>query len=229
MDIVEAVNSRKSIRAFKPDPVPQDILKEIIGLAQRAPSATNTQPCEFVIVSGRELEEIRSGLIKKVGEEISPDITGPKTYPEPYNTRRHAAIGKTHEIKGIQREDKEKRRWWEIQQLTNFGAPCEIYICVDRSFYFQDQGVNAWLIFDCGLIAENILLLATSYGLGTIVQARATVYPDVLRKVLGIPDSKLIMFGIAIGYPDWDDAINQFRSVREPLEKITKWYGFDLT
>ena len=111
--------------------------------------------------------------------------------------------------------------------MTNFGAPCEIYICVDRSFYFQGKGVNAWLIFDCGLIAENILLLATSYGLGTIVQARATVYPDVLRKVLGIPDSKLVVLGIAIGYPNWDDSVNQLRSDREPLDNVAKWYGFD--
>ena len=229
MDIVEVVNSRKSIRAFKPDPVPKDVLKEIIGLAQRAPSWSNTQPWEFAIVSGKELEEIRKGLLKKVGEETTPDIPGPLGFPEPYDTRRRIAIGKTHEIRGIKREDKEKRRWWEIQQLSNFGAPCVIYICIARSFYFEDDSINVWAAFDCGSVAENIMLLATNYGLGTIPQARSTVYPDVVRKVLGIPDSKLLMLGISVGYPDWDDPINQFRSEREQMEKVAKWYGFDQT
>jgi len=62
------------------------------------------------------------------------------------------------------------------------------------------------------------MLLATKYGLGTVAQAQAVTYPEVLRKVLGIPDSKLIVLGIAIGYPDWDDPINQFQSEREPLD-----------
>lgn len=228
MDIIEAVNRRKSIRAFKPDAVPLDILKQVMELALRAPSWANTQPWEFAIVSGRELEKIRRGFTEKVEEEPNPDIARPWEFPEPYDTRRRAAIAKSHEIKGIQREDKERRRWWELQQLSNFGAPCEIYICIDRSFYFQDGGVNVWPVFDCGLVAQNIMLLATNYGLGTIPQARAVVYPDVIRKALGMPNSKLIVLGIAIGYPDWNDSINQFRSDREPLDKVAKWYGFDL-
>jgi len=71
------------------------------------------------------------------------------------------------------------------------------------------------------------MLLASRYGLGTIPQIQAVDYPDILRKVLGIPDSKLIVLGIAVGYPDRDDPINQFRSEREPLDKIARWYGFD--
>lgn len=114
-----------------------------------------------------------------------------------------------------------------MQGLRHFGAPAVIYICIDRSFYFQAEGVNVWPIFDCGLVAENIMLIATSYGLGTIPQAQAVVYPEVLRKVLGIPDSKLIALGIAIGYPDWDDPINQLQSERESLERIARWCGFD--
>ncbi len=110
--------------------------------------------------------------------------------------------------------------------MRHFGAPSVIYICIDRSFYFQGEGLNVWPIFDCGLVAENIMLIATKYGLGTIPQAAAVVYPDVLRKVLGIPDTKLIVLGISIGYPNWDDPINQWWTDREPLDKICKWYGF---
>jgi len=116
---------------------------------------------------------------------------------------------------------------WRLQGQNFFEAPCVIYLCIDWSFYSQSDNLNAWAVLDCGLVAENIMLLATGYGLGTIPQMQAVIYPDVLRNVLAIPDSKFIVLGIAIGYPDWDDPINQFRSEREKLEKVSTWYGFD--
>jgi len=227
VEIVEAIHHRKSIRAFKPNHVPKEILKEIMELALRAPSWANTQPWEFAIVSGRKLEEIRQAFVEKAEEQANPDVPRPREFPEPYDTRRRAVGRKVFELKGISREDKEKRRWWRLQGLRLFEAPSVIYIYIDRSFYLQGDGLNIWPIFDCGLIAENIMLLATKYGLGTIPQIQAVDHPGVLREVLGIPDSKLIVLGIAIGYPDWDDPINQFRSEREPLNDVSTWYGFD--
>ena len=226
MNISEVINQRMSIRAFKPDLVPLNILKHIMEVALRAPSWGNTQPWEFVIVSGRELEEIRIGFIEKAEEEPTSDIARPQEFPEPYGSRRRARAAKNLEIKGIRREDSEGRGWWRLQGLRHFGAPTVIYICIDRSFYFQGKGCNVWPIFDCGLVAENIMLMAIQYGLGTIPQAQAVVYPSVLRRVLGIPDSKLIVLGISIGYPNWEDPINQRRTDREPLDKVCKWYGF---
>lgn len=226
MDIVEAIKQRRSIRAFKPDPVPQGMLKQIIEQALRAPSWSNTQPWEFAIVTGRKLEEIRQGFVEKAEQEFTPDIARPQDFPEQYQTRRSTQSAAFLEIKGIRREDREGRGWWRMQGLRHFGAPTAIYILIERSFYFQSRGVNVWPVFDCGSVAENIMLLATSYGLGTIPQAQTVTYPDVLRKVLAIPDSKLIALGIAIGYPDWDDPINHFRSEREPIDRVAKWYGF---
>ena len=227
MDIVEAINRRKSIRAFKPDAVPQQILKEIMELALRAPSWANTQPWEFAIVGGRRLEEIRQACVEKAEERPNPDLAVPREFPEPFDTRRRAVGMKLFEIMGISREDRERRRWWQLQGLRLFEAPGVIYIYIDRSFYLQADSLNVWPIFDCGLIAENIMLLATKYGLGTIPEIQAVMYPDVLRRILGIPDSKLIVLGIAIGYPNWNDPVNQFQSQRELLDKVTKWYGFD--
>ena len=229
MDIVEAIHQRKSIRAFKSDPVPKEILKEIMGLALRAPSWGNTQPWEFALVTGEKLEEIRQAFVAKAAaaEEDNPDIPRPREFPQPYDTRRRVLGRKVLELKGISRDDKEKRKWWLLQGLRLFEAPCAIYIYIERSFYQQGDGLNIWPVFDCGLAAENIMLLATEYGLGTIAQIQAVVYPDVLRKVLEIPDSKLIVLGIAIGYPDWDDPVNQLRSERESLDDVSTWYGFD--
>ncbi|MFC1930490.1 nitroreductase [Chloroflexota bacterium] len=226
MDVIEVINQRMSIRAFKTDPVPLDILKRIMEVALRAPSWGNTQPWEFAIVSGRELEEIRRGFIERAEEEPSSDISRPQEFPEPYAARRRARAAKNLEIKGIRREDSEGRGWWRLQGLRHFGAPTVIYICINRSFYFQDKVLNVWPVFDCALVAENIMLAAIKYGLGTVPQAQAVAYPGVLRKVLGIPDSKLIVLGISIGYPNWDDPINQWRTDREPRDKVCKWYGF---
>ncbi|MFC2005991.1 nitroreductase [Chloroflexota bacterium] len=229
MDITEAIRHRKSIRAFSPDIVPLEILKEIMGLALRAPSWANTQPWEFAIVGGEKMGEIRRAFIEKArgGEQGNPELAAPRSFPEPYDIRRRALGVKIFELKGIKREDKEQRAKWVSQGLNLFGAPSAIYIYIDRSFYFQDDSLNVWPIFDCGLVAENIMLLATKYGLGTIPQIQAVFYPDVLREALEIPNSKLVVLGIAIGYPDWDDPVNQIRSERERLDKVTRWYGFD--
>ena len=70
------------------------------------------------------------------------------------------------------------------------------------------------------------MLLATNYGLGTIAQAMSVVYPDIIRKELGIPEDKLIALGISIGYPDAANEVNKIRKNREPLDEIAKFYGF---
>ncbi len=227
MDILEAIAQRRSIRAFKSDSVPREVLTKIMEQALRAPSWANIQPWEFAIVDGAMLKEIQDAFAEKVGVPPYPDVARPVAFPEPYDARRRALGVKLFEVKGIGREDREQRKWWLTQGLRSFEAPSAIYICIDRSFYFQGEGINVWPIFDCGIIAGYIMLLASQYGLGTIPQIQAVDYPDILRKVLGIPDSKLIVLGIAVGYPDRDDPINQFRSEREPLDKIARWYGFD--
>ena len=229
MDVAEAIDKRKSIRAFKSDPVSKEILREIMELALRAPSWGDTQPWEFAIVTGKKLEEIRQAFVEKAAaaEEDNPDIPRPREFPQPYDTRYRALGRKVLELKEISREDKEKRMGWLLQGLRSFEAPCVIYIYIDRSFYLQGDRLNVWPVFDCRLVAENIMLLATSHGLGTVAQIQAVLYPDVLRKVLGIPDSRIIVLGIAVGYPDWDDPVNQLRSEREPLDSVSTWHGFD--
>jgi len=229
MDVVEAIRQRRSVRGYKPEAVPENILREIIETAQRAPSWANTQPWEFAIVRGEKLEAIRGAFVEKIktAEPTNPDLAAPKGFPEPFDGRRRTVGRKLFEIMGIEREDREKRTWWGLQGLKLFDAPAVIYIFTDRAFYSQEEGLNVWPVFDCGLIAENIMLLAVKYGLGTIPAIQAVMYPDVIREVLGIPESKLIVLGIAVGYPDPQSQVNQFYSEREPLDTITRWYGFE--
>jgi len=226
MDLIQSINQRKSIRSFTSKPVPLATLKEIMTLALRAPSWANSQPWEFAIATGPELAEIRRLYLEKINDPPAPDIPHIAYFPEPYNTRMHAAVDKSHTAKGIQRENKQQRHDFEVQQLTNFGSPCEIYVLIDRSFYLLNGNVNVWPVFDCGAITALVTVLAAGYGLGTIIQARANIYPNIIRNVLKLPESKLLLVGIAIGYPDWTDPGNQYRSDRAPEAELVHWYGF---
>jgi nitroreductase len=220
MDISEAINRRQSIRAFKSDPVPRDILKQILEKSLRAPSWANTQPWEFAVATGKPLEEIRAGFLEKRMTSASPDVARPPEFPERYAARIRV-LDKQNRL--VTQKDWESR---QVQNFRHFGAPAVIYLLTRREFYYQTKGVNVWALYDCGAVVQNILLLATSYGLGTIVQAQAAAYPDVLRHALEIPELKIILLGIAIGYPEWEHPINQFRTEREPLDSITTWHGF---
>ena len=229
MDVAETIGKRKSVRAYKPESVPKTILREIIETAVRSPSWANSQPWEFVIAGGKKVEEIRKACEEKVmsGVMMNPDIAPPAGFPEPFDSRRRGVGRKMFEVMGIGREDKEKRMQWGLLGFKLFGAPNVIYILTERSFHYQGESTNEWPLFDCGLVAQNIMLLATMHGLGTIPEIQAVAYPDILRKILNIPDSKLIVLGIAIGYPDWDHQVNQLRTDRESADGLTSWCGFE--
>jgi nitroreductase len=220
MDISEAIQQRKSIRAFKPEPVSPDILKQILEESLRAPSWANTQPWEFAVATGKPLDEIRAGFLELASTSQSPDVARPPEFPERYAARIR--------VLDIQNRLNTKKDWdsRRVQNFKHFGAPAVIYLLTRREFYYQTRGLNVWALYDCGSVVQNILLLATKYGLGTIVQAQAAAYPALLRKILGIPDEKIILLGIAIGYPEWENSINQFQTEREPLDSITTWHGF---
>jgi nitroreductase len=220
MDVIEAIRERKAIRAFKPDPVPLDLLKKIFEQALRAPSWANTQPWEFAIVTGKPLEEIKKGFLERGEQEPKSEVARPYEFPQPYLSRIQALAPKGW---APTKENMEIRR---IENYKNYGAPAVIYLLVDQTMFHQSKGINVWSLYDCGSVVQNIMLLATSYGLGTVAQAQAVIYPDIIRKAVPIPESKLIALGIAIGYPDWDNPVTQPRTQREPLGNVAKWYGF---
>jgi nitroreductase len=227
MLVTEVIKQRRSIRSFKPEPVPDELMSEIMQLALRAPSGSNVQPWECIIVRGPKLEEIKQAYVEMIKQKQPPrfDFPLPMEYPEPYDSRRKDIVRSVVEdVLGIKREEKEKRAQFWLRGTKLWGAGTAIYICLDASLVKQDSNIIIWPIFDCGLLAENIMLLATSNGLGTAALAQAVAYPDILRKILEIPDSKLFVIGIAFGYPDWNDPINEFRSERVPMSEAVKWY-----
>lgn len=227
MDIIEAINKRKTYRGYKTDPISKDVLMEIMRLAIRAPSWANTQPWEFAVVTGKKLEAIRQEFTKLAEtEEPNPDLAFPRVFPDPYRSRL-PAMRRGPDADKI-RDDKELRKERQLMGARMYNCPCVIYLYTEQAFYTQeDKGLNVYPVFDCGLAAENIMLAAVNYGLGTTAAAQAVPYPDVIRKVLGLPKSKLIVLGIFIGYPDPTAPQYPIYSTREPLEDLVKFYGFE--
>lgn len=222
MEVAEAIKQRKSIRAFKPDPVSRDVLYHIIEQALRAPSWANTQPWEFMVVSGQPLREIQEGFVARGMQEPSSEVARPYEFPEPYMARISALAPKDR--KEMTEEEMRERT---LLNFRHYGATTCIYLLVDKSILMQSKGINVWSMYDSGSAVQNIMLLATDHGLGTIAQAQAVVYPDIIRKIVKVPESKLLALGIAIGYPDWDDPVTERWTDREPMDKVVSWYGYD--
>jgi nitroreductase len=224
MDVLEAINQRRSIRGFKPDPVPADILRKIAEGALHSPSASNSQPWELAVVTGSKLEEIKAAYVASATKLPVLDLPISMKYPEPYASRRSAVMAGILEKLGVSREDKQSRAQFGLHGMRLWGAPAIFYVMIDRSFYQSGDSTNIWPVFDSGLITQTILLLATSYGLGSIPAIQPVLYCDILRKLLSLPDSKIMVIGIPVGYPDPDFGANKFRSSREPLEKVVRFY-----
>ena len=221
MELIEAILSRYSVRAYKPAPVPKEILQELLKICIRAPSWNNTQPWEFAIVGGKVMDELKQALSQKVAAETPPD----SDIPAPTFTGRYLERGRENArelfgVLGIVREDREKRRQWRLAGSRLYDAPNAIILYIDKS-------LTTWSIMDAGIVMQTIMLAAQNYGLGTCPQYQAVMYPEELRRILNIPESKLIVCGLAIGYPDTNAPPNRFRSARDPLEAFVTWYGID--
>lgn len=224
MDVIEAVSKRKSIRGYKPDPVPKEILEQILELATHAPSAMNTQPWEFTVLTGDILEKVRQANVELLTSGVPPNpehIVTSWPRESVYRERQVNLAKQLFRLMDISREDKEKRAKWQERGFRYFDAPTAIIVCTDRSL--SESGP----LLDIGAAIQTICLAALNFGLGTCIEDQGTMYPQVLREHAHIPESKRIIIAIAIGYPDWEFPANKVKSDREPIENITTWLGFD--
>jgi len=220
MDIIEAIKSRYSVRAFKPDPVPRSVLEELLTVSQRAPSWANTQTWEFAVVGGEVMKNLRQTLAERAfgQDERNPDIKQPE-WKDPYRARRSENGRRLYELLGIGRDDIEAQLNWFVSMYRFFDAPNAIFIYTDRD-------ISTWAILNIGLVAQTICLAALDYGLGTAMLAAGISYPDTVRSMLHIPPTKQLVIAMAIGYPDPDAEVNKFRTHRVPLSEICTWHGF---
>lgn len=222
MDIIDAVQSRKSIRGYKPVPVPKEVIREILDIASRSPSAMNTQPWEVTVVTGEVLDKIRQAHIELLTSGVRPNPDVPLKRPEGIYRQRQVDLAvQLFQLMGIAREDREKRAEWTQRGYRFFDAPAAIILSVDRSLE------ESKAMMDIGSFAQTVCLIACKYGLGTCIEDQGIMFPEVLREFTHIPESKRIVISIAIGYPDWDFPANKVEAKREPVENFVTWWGFD--
>jgi len=223
MELKDAVRKRRSIRSYKADPVPQKVLTEIIDLSLRAPSGMNNQPWEITVVANKSLKELCRMNVEalRAGKIPFSDFGPPKPSEGIYKERQRNLGLALYGLLGIARDDKEKRMEWTMKGFRAFDAPALIILCSDESF--DDRVASS----DTGGLIQTICLIALEYGLGTCINGQGVIFPDFVRKVAAIPDSKKIHICISIGYPDWDHPANKLVSEREPVENVVNWVGFD--
>ncbi len=224
MDAVTAIRSRKSIRGFRPDPVSREVLAEVLEVACRAPSAMNTQPWEFFVVAGEPLKEIARENVRLLREGRPPAPEHPLAgWPrDSVFRRRQVELAKQlFALMGIEREDKEKRAAWMERGFRYFDAPAAVFVLVDK--VIAEPGP----LMDIGAVLQTFCIAARARGLGTCIEDQGIYYPEVLRRIAGIPESKRIVMAVAVGYPDEDFPANRVETSREPVEEITTWVGFD--
>jgi nitroreductase len=219
----EVVQGRRSIRGFKPDPVPRAVLEEVIALAIRAPSSMNTQPWHLHVVTGEPLDRIRAGNTERnlAGVPPSREFRSHGAYEGEHRKRQIEIAVQLFEAMGIARDDKEKRHDWVMRGFRQFDAPVSVVVTFDRELLGGDIAQ-----FDCGALVNALVNAAWSRGLGCVVNSQGIMQSPVVREHAGIPDDEVIMICVAMGYPDERFPANAVVSRRRPVEEVASFVGF---
>jgi nitroreductase len=215
MEFSEIVHERKSIRAFSTKKVPKDLITSILQEALQAPSAINLQPWEISVVMDDERERLSRMLVKTYREKrISCSPGNVKPMPSVFNIR---GVESFESMKPYLDEMGSDFNTFINEGSCNFyGAPVALIVVIDNSF-------SKARLVDIGVFLGYFLLVAHNAGLSTCPIGLITAYEEDVKDILNIEERKNIVIGIALGYPDYDVPINQFRSPRDDLEKFIRW------
>jgi nitroreductase len=222
MNVSDACRTRISVRAFKPDPVPAALVREILELAHRgAASGGNLQPWQVYALAGAALETLKARTAGQPSEGLEYDVYPPDLH-DPYRRRRFECGEDLYETIGIPREDKPARLRQLARNTELFGAPVGLFFCLDRR-----MGPPQWS--DVGMHMQSVMLLAVERGLDTCAQEFWARYHLTVRAVLDLPEDQMLFSGMALGYRDDSHPINTLRTRREPFEAFAEMRGFPAT
>ena len=216
MNLNELIKSRYSVRSFTDGTVDIETIREILEISSNAPSGGNIQPWKVYVVTGKTKEK----LIKKalsnfdngVQEKIEYDIY-PRPLDEEYKKRRSECARDMYTALSIKQDDTELRLSQIRENFKFFGAPVGMIVTIDKAF-----AENGW--GHVGMFIQNICLSAVDNDMGTCLQESWSIYPETVKDVLNIPDNEVVWCGIALGYPNKDHPINNYRTSRESIEKF---------
>ncbi len=224
MKFDDVILGRRSIRGYKPDPVPVALIKEIITLAMRAPSSMNTQPYHLYIISGEPLARIRAGNTERTlaGVPDSREFRRGTAFAGPHRERQIGVAKQLFSAMGIARDDKEMRQDWVLRGFRQFDAPVCVVVTYDKDLDGSDDTP-----FDCGAVATALVNAAWSRGLGAVINSQGIMQSPVVRECANIPDDQVIMKSIALGWPDDDFPANAVVSERRSVEEAAVFVGFE--
>ncbi|HEY4343854.1 MAG TPA: nitroreductase [Parvibaculum sp.] len=222
MHIDEALRARKSVRAFKPDPVPLELLREILELATRAPSGTNIQPWKVHVVSGDVRRRLEAEVLAhRETNPVDAAAEFPRTSKrkEPYTSRMRKLGKDMYSLIGIPKGD-QSANWAQWgRNYKFFDAPVGLIFTIDKD-------LDAMSFLDIGMFIQSLMLVAKARGLDTCAQGAWNNYWAATRRVLNVPEDEYIICGVSLGYEDTSSPVNTLVSEREPLETFATFHGF---
>lgn len=219
----QLMQERQSVRAYLPDPVPQQVVEKLITTARLAPSGANLQPGEFHVLAGDELASLTTALLDAAHNK-RPTVSEYSYFPDDMSdalkARQRATGYALYDSVGIKRRDVQRRRDQFLQNYRFFDAPVGIVVCIQR-----DMGKGCFM--DLGMAMMSLLLAAQSAGFGATGIGALANHADVVHETLQLEPNSMVVCGIALGKPDWEHPINQFKTTREKLDDYATFIGFD--
>lgn len=213
-----AIAGRKSVRAFLPDPVPDGLVRQILEIASRAPSGTNSQPWMVRVVTGPAKARLTEAVVAdaQAGRIANEYPYAPAEWWEPYKSRRRKVGFDLYATVGIARDDMEGRKRQALRNFEFFGAPVGLFFTMEQAL---EQG--SWI--DLGMFMQNVMIAARGFGLETCPQAAWLHHGPTVRRVLEIPDEEILISGMSLGYADWGAAANSLQTERASVDQFTRF------
>jgi nitroreductase len=218
-----AITSRRSVRAFLPTPVARSVIEDILKVAARAPSGTNVQPWKVHVLTGTAREALSEKIMAAYSdpevarEHVEEYDYYPSKWVSPYIDRRRKIGWDLYGLLGIGKTDKVRMHAQHGRNYTFFDAPVGMIFTIDRIL-----GQGSWL--DYGMFLQNIMVAARGRGLDTCPQAAFTQFHRVIAESLQLPESEMVVCGMALGYEDRSAVENQLVTERESLENFVRFH-----
>lgn len=220
MDVKEALQARKSVRAFLDQPVEQDKIEAILNAARHAPSGVNTQPWIVAVVTGEKLKQLTSEMEQafRDGQKGKMDYQYyPLEWQGAYKERRKACGLQMYQTLEIGREDKQRQLDQWASNFRGFDAPAIL-------FFLMDGVMETGSYLDYGMFIQSVMLAAQEQGVATCPQAALAEYPQIVKQQLGYPEGMQLLAGMAMGYEDCDALINSYRTPRQEVSEFATFY-----
>ncbi|MFM9934947.1 MAG: nitroreductase [Novosphingobium sp.] len=224
MQFDEVMLGRRSIRGYKPDPVPRALIEEVLTMAMRAPTSMNTQPWNFYVITGEPLARIRLGNTERTlaGVPDSREFRKGVAFAGPHRERQIGVAKQLFAAMGIARDNAEQRQDWVLRGFRQFDAPVCVIVTYDKVLDGSDDTP-----FDCGAVTNALVNAAWSRGLGTVINSQGIMQSPVVREHAGISDDQVIMKSIALGWPDETFPANAVVSERKSVGEAATFVGFE--